>query len=273
MSFTPLLSPATRFVAADEKKTASPEKSPQRPCRPQPPPDRANAICELSPLPGSPEPDADARNVVPRSPVLSPCEPRMRTYTCFTPDASVTNATRSQWPSTLTSEVAPGPTETRSIRPVWSQNTNASATPFVSPGTRLDASDTNATQRGACSCSPSTSGRYERPLAGAPPSPREIRRVFPILHGGPFELYGRLRRTTNTSVTDPLPSCATRLDASESKAATVASWRSCENAGSCDGPFGKPPLIECDRSCTRGGAGRALAIGVAAGSRAATARK
>jgi hypothetical protein len=37
--------------------------------------------------------------------------------------------------------------ETRSVRPVRQSCTNTSATPFVSPGTRLVASLTNATQR------------------------------------------------------------------------------------------------------------------------------
>ena len=78
------------------------------------------------------------------------------------------------------------PTDTRSMRPVFSQATNASGFPLVSPGTRFDASETNATQRGACSCSPSTSGRYERPFAGVPPSPRETRWVLPMIQGGPL---------------------------------------------------------------------------------------
>src|SRR4051794_1017313 len=51
-SLTPLVSPGARLSACDENATASPEKLPQRPCRPQPPPDRANAICDESPLPG-----------------------------------------------------------------------------------------------------------------------------------------------------------------------------------------------------------------------------
>src|SRR5439155_23969597 len=38
-------------------------------------------------------------------------------------------------------------TLTRSVMPVWRSRTNASGSPFVSPGTRLDATDSNATNR------------------------------------------------------------------------------------------------------------------------------
>ena len=38
--------------ACEANATASPEKLPHRPCRPQPPPERANAICDESASPG-----------------------------------------------------------------------------------------------------------------------------------------------------------------------------------------------------------------------------
>src|SRR3954451_20481750 len=43
------------------------------------------------------------------------------------------------------------------------------------------------------------------------------------------------------------------LLASESKAASEAGWRSCEKTPSGDGPFGKPPPPERERSCISGG--------------------
>src|SRR4051812_24843051 len=43
------------------------------------------------------------------------------------------------------------------------------------------------------------------------------------------------------------------LLASESNAAIEASWRSWEKTPSCDGPFGKPPPPERERSCIFGG--------------------
>src|SRR3954451_10004414 len=121
----------------------------------------------------------------------------MRTYTCFVPAggrvvtsglvdlrrervrarfvASETNATRSQAPSTFTSYVVPFDcwlelfTDTRVMRPERRSRTKPSGLPLVSPGTRFDAAETNATQWGRWCESPSSAGRYDGPLAGAPP--------------------------------------------------------------------------------------------------------
>src|SRR5436190_4464132 len=74
--------------------------------------------------------------------------------------------------------------------------------------------------------------------------PTEARSVWSTRHGGPVSSYGSARVTTNTSVTGPLPSYGTRSVASDSNAALVASWRSCEIAALRDGPFGNPPSSE-----------------------------
>src|SRR5437764_142236 len=101
---------------------------------------------------------------------------------------------------------------------------NASATPLVSRGTRFDAFETNATQRGPWFCSPSMSGRYDGPFAGPPFGAREISSVLPFCHGGPDSEILPVRWTRKTSVV-PFVSPDTMFDASESKAASVASWR------------------------------------------------
>jgi len=62
---------------------------------------------------------------------------------------------------------------------------------LVPPATGFEASETNATQRGAVSPRPRSelgppemAGPYEPPLA-APPRPREAMRVVPLRHGEP----------------------------------------------------------------------------------------
>src|SRR5215210_9098127 len=106
--------------------------------------------------------------------------------------ASETNATRVQRPLTATSETVPVDcrprelTETRRIEPLRRSRTNASGRPLVSPGTRFDAAETNATQWGATREVPSTDGRVEGPLAGCPPIPADASTVSPACHGAPL---------------------------------------------------------------------------------------
>ena len=75
-------------------------------------------------------------------------------------EAFEVKATRSHVPSTATSKLSPSDcapveeTDTRCRRPESSQYTNASALPLVSPGTRFDACETNATQLGGVSSEP-----------------------------------------------------------------------------------------------------------------------
>jgi hypothetical protein len=70
------------------------------------------------------------------------------------------------------------------MAPVAACQTNASATPFVSPGTRFEACDTKATQLGGWLRSPLTAGAYEGPFAG-PPMPCDTRAVSPTYQGEP----------------------------------------------------------------------------------------
>src|SRR3954453_3971136 len=174
-----------------------------------------NATEWLSPSPGRPRSVAEARKVRPLSARSMPVEPPIaRTYTWRRPGgvarvtpvrqeglrvrrsarsaASETNAPRVQRPSIATSDTVPLDcrrpllTDTRRIEPVRRSRTNASGRPLVSPGTRLEAAETNATQWGASREVPSSPGRDEGPLAGAPPMPPETSRVAPGCHGVPF---------------------------------------------------------------------------------------
>ena len=106
--------------------------------------------------------------------------------------ASETNATRRHSPSTATSVTVPLDwrprlvTDTRFVTPVRRSRTNASGLPLVSPRTRFEAAETNATQCGATREVPSTAGALEGPLAGAPPRPTETSSRLPACHGVPF---------------------------------------------------------------------------------------
>ena len=87
--------------------------------------------------------------------------------------AWVVNATRSHAPSIDTSVVGPSAcapsdaTDTRWVTFVRRSRTKASGWPFVSPATRFDAEETNATQCGAWCASPSSDGFADGPLAAA----------------------------------------------------------------------------------------------------------
>src|SRR3954464_2136932 len=116
-------------------------------------------------------------------------------------------ATRAQSPESETSKLGPSAclpaeeTETRLIAPVSRSRTNASAAPLVSPGTRFDASEMNARQCGERFFeSPSSAGKYERPLAGCPFIPVEAISVWLPCHGVPSLPYGSARRMKKTSV-------------------------------------------------------------------------
>jgi hypothetical protein len=101
----------------------------------------------------------------------------------------IVNATREQSPETSTSVVSsldwrlPG-SDTRLGRPVPFTR-NASTLPLVSPRTRFDADDRNATQFAwPLSKSPSTAAPHEGPSAG-PDGPRETSTVRPGCHSSP----------------------------------------------------------------------------------------
>src|SRR3954447_13127001 len=110
-------------------------------------------------------------------------------------------ATRSQPPSVETSNDGPLAclpslfTETRVILPLPRLRTNASATPLVSPGTRFDASETNARQSGFVCEEPSIAGLYEGPFAGCPAIPVEASSAALMIHGEPLLAHGAERRT------------------------------------------------------------------------------
>src|SRR3954453_9406210 len=91
--------------------------------------------------------------------------------------------------------------------------TNASVRPLVSPLTRFEACDRNATQDGFARKPPLTAAPHEAPLAGPPFAAREISTLRPILQAVPLLLIDPVRRTTKTS-RRPLASPATRVDGS-----------------------------------------------------------
>src|SRR4051794_2904930 len=99
--------------------------------------------------------------------------------------------------------------------------TNASVRPLVSPLTRFEACDRNATQDGFARKPPLTAAPQDAPLAGPPFAAREISTLRPILQAVPLLLTRPERRTAKTS-RRPLVSRATRLDASDSNAITRA---------------------------------------------------
>src|SRR2546421_3627508 len=94
---------------------------------------------------------------------------------------------------------------------------NASTLPLVSPFTRLEAADRNATQRGELRKLPSTDGANDGPLAGLPCLPLERRIVLPGCQTEPSLPKLPPRRIAKTSLT-PLVSPVTRSDASDWKA-------------------------------------------------------
>jgi hypothetical protein len=160
--------------------------------------------------------------------------------------AAEVKATRVQSPDTDTSYVGASdwlpwlPTETRVIASVRASQRKASATPLVSPRTRFDASETNATHRAGRWPSPLTDGPYERPFAGCPPKPRDTSTVLPACHGDPWSSYGSPRTTANTSVT-PFVSAGVMSLASDSNAMMRAKRSSRLTAAFLEGPFGTPP--------------------------------
>src|SRR4051812_48787156 len=151
---------------------------------------------------------------------------------------------REQLPDTATAVVSkadwrrPG-NETRRRPLPPSRDTKASILPLVSPRTRFDAADRNATHLGRARNEPSTAGAHDGPLAGAP-MPRETRIVEPGNHCVPSLPKTPSRRTTKTSLT-PLASPATRFEASDWNAIARAQRRSLEITAFVEGPFGRPP--------------------------------
>src|SRR3954470_18953657 len=157
----------------------------------------------------------------------------------------VAKAIRLQLPDTATAVVSkldwrrPG-RETR-LRPrPFSLETKASTLPLVSPRTRFEAADRNATHFGRARNAPSTTGAHDGPLAGAPPRPRETRTAGAANHCVPSLPKTPSRRTTKTSLT-PLVSPATMFEASDWKAIARAQRLSLEMTPWVDGPFGTPP--------------------------------
>ena len=97
----------------------------------------------------------------------------------------------------------PGPTLTRSVVPVWRSRTNTSVLPLVSPGTRLLASESKATNRPSAEIAGVAAAIHcpgRRPARGSP--------------AGSCPSGGRGR----TRPSMPLVSPGTRLVASETKA-------------------------------------------------------
>src|SRR5215217_609933 len=183
---------------------------------------------------------------------------------------------RAQLPETATEAVSVVAcrlrgSETRRIFRPFRRTTNASTLPLVSPGTRFDADDRNATQRGRFLKAPSTAAPQEGPFAWPPLRGRETRRVPPGNHWVPSLAKTPARRTTKMSLT-PLVSPATRSEASDSNAMTRAQRRSFEITGWVEGPFGTPPerlfemrIVFC--TSARSDAARAVgALAAAAGS-------
>jgi len=115
-------------------------------------------------------------------------------------------------------------TPTRPVVPASRSRTNASATPLVSPGTRFEATDTNATLRPL----PEIDGAYEPPFAATPPTPTLTIVVVP----------SSMSRTNTSGC--PLVSPATRSEAS----LWYATYRpSPETDGVGDAaPLGSPPI-------------------------------
>src|SRR4051812_1838646 len=157
----------------------------------------------------------------------------------------VAKTIRLQLPDTATAVVSkldwrrPG-RETR-LRPrPFSLETKASALPFVSPRTRFEAAERNATHVGREWKAPSTAGPHEGPLACAPPSPRETRMAGAANHCVPSLPKTPSRRTTKTSLT-PLVSPGTMFDASDWNAIARAQRLSLEMTPWVDAPFGTPP--------------------------------
>src|SRR3954470_19693962 len=115
------------------------------------------------------------------------------TSAAYSRPLALVKATCSQSPETVT-EVAssviclpPGSDTRRGARP-GAEAMNASTFPFVSPATRFDAPDTNATHDPAWRKSPPTAAPDDGPLAGSPPRPRETRIASPPLHCVPLLL-------------------------------------------------------------------------------------
>lgn len=133
------------------------------------------------------------------------------------PDAPTAGAALDPFPG-----APPGAELTSRVVPAAGTPTNTSATPLVSPTTRLVAVDSKAT------VSPSglSDGARLGPLACIPPAPTLTRVVVPPC-----------RSRTNTSVT-PLVSFGTRLLAAEANATKRPPKRT---DGSVLGPFGSPP--------------------------------
>src|SRR3954469_11563761 len=101
-----------------------------------------------------------------------------------------TNAMREQLPDTATAVDAalgwwlPGSGSRRGLRP-GPRETNASTTPLVSRGTRVEAADRKAMQRGRLWNPPLTAGANDGPFDGAPERVREMSRVPRACHGAP----------------------------------------------------------------------------------------
>src|SRR4051794_28954445 len=91
----------------------------------------------------------------------------------------------------------PGSETRRSARP-GALAKKASTLPLVSPRTRFDAADRNATHDPACRKSPPTAGKEDGPLAGSPPRPRETRIESPPLQRVPLLLIDPRRLTAKT---------------------------------------------------------------------------
>src|SRR3954447_23687019 len=160
---------------------------------------------------------------------------------------SLTNAIFEQSGLTETAVVAPGNcvperTETRRGRAPTGFEMNASVTPLVSPGTRFVASERKATHEPFVVVLPSTAAPNDGPSAG-PSGPRESSAASLTAHGEPVLPNEPPRRTAKTSRW-PFVSPATRFEATDSKAMTLAKRRSREITGFSDAPFGVPPEVD-----------------------------
>ena len=134
----------------------------------------------------------------------------------------MTKASRLQLPLTATAVVSawawPPPTLLMRVaaRP-GPRERKASTRPLVSPRTRLEAADRNATHDPRSVKLPLTAAPHDAPFAPWPPMPRETRIVRPGFQLAPLLPTRPARLTANTSVR-PLESLRTRLDAEDWKA-------------------------------------------------------
>src|SRR5207244_12877762 len=119
------------------------------------------------------------------------------------------------------------PALTSEVVPVCRSRTNTSPAPFVSPGTRFDASDRNTTKRPSAD----RSGLDDGPFASPPSAATLIRVTFPSRSG---------RKMSGA----PLWSPGTRFAAEETNATRAPS---ADSTGELDGPLAPPGADEISR--------------------------